>query len=95
VKTLTLTRQDPKPYTLVALGRFRSTTAHLANQLVQLWHLYDALTHVKWLNTKEGGEVAMTFQQWDDEEETETRWWYSYVALLIEVPVYSERNLDS
>lgn len=48
---------------------------------------------MKWLNDQVDHEIAMAFQQWVGNE-TETGWWYSFVAILAEVPVYSQRNLE-
>ena len=48
---------------------------------------------MKWLNEQVDHEIAMAFQQWVGNE-TETGWWYSFVAILAEVPVYSQRKLD-
>lgn len=53
---------------------------------------YEIFKHVKWLNEGVEKEVAMAFQQWCGNE-TETGWWYSFVAILVEVPVWSERKL--
>jgi hypothetical protein len=50
---------------------------------------------VLWINEKAGGkgEVALAFQQWVGNE-TETGWWYSFVAILVEIPVFSQRKFD-
>ena len=53
----------------------------------------DIFKHVKWLNDQVDHEIAMAFQQWVGNE-TETGWWYSFVAILAEVPTYSHRNLE-
>ena len=50
---------------------------------------------MKWLDhgDKKNNEVAMAFQAWFGNEH-ETGWWYSFAAILVEIPPFSKRNLE-
>ncbi|KAH6680481.1 hypothetical protein B0J14DRAFT_648860 [Halenospora varia] len=63
-------------------------------EIAKFWKPYEIFKHVKWLNNADAkaNEVAMAFQQWCGNE-TETGWWYSFVAILVEVPPFSQRDL--
>lgn len=56
--------------------------------------------YAKWFNEqadhevrKAYHEVAMPVRNWIGNE-IEIGWWYSFMALLVEVPVYSKRKLE-
>jgi hypothetical protein len=61
-------------------------------QVAKYWGSYDKFEHVRWLNERVGKKVMMAFSKYCGNE-IETGWWYSYVSILAEVPVWSERNL--
>jgi hypothetical protein len=69
-------------------------TAEIAEQIAEFWGGYEIFKDVLWINEKADGkgEVALAFQQWVGNE-TETGWWYSFVAILVEIPVFSQRKL--
>jgi hypothetical protein len=70
-------------------------TAEIAEQVAEFWGGYEIFKDVLWINEQVDGkgEVALAFQQWVGNE-TETGWWYSFVAILVEIPVFSQRKLD-
>ena len=62
-------------------------------QIREFWGGYEMFVNVRWLNEPGDHEIAMAYQAWLGNE-TETGWSYSHVALLIVVPLFSERKLD-
>lgn len=49
---------------------------------------------MKWLDQgdQKNNEIAMAFPEWCGNEH-ETGWWYSFAAILVDVPPFSKRNL--
>ncbi|TVY39200.1 hypothetical protein LSUB1_G003079 [Lachnellula subtilissima] len=89
-----LTRALPEFKEIVILGEeagFEPEDFELAKH----WGKYDLFEHVKWLDQgdKKNNEVAMAFQAWCGNEH-ETGWWYSFAAILVDVPPFSKRNLE-
>jgi hypothetical protein len=71
----------------------------IAEQIPRFYGSDGIFKHVKWFNERADHEVGMAYhevampvQTWIGNE-TEIDWWYSFKALLVEVPAHSKREL--